>query len=199
MEGASKRRGRPSRAPEPGERVKLGLRVTPKLKQSLDTAAQNGGRSQSQEAEFRLEQSFDRGDLLSDALTLAYSPELAGLLLTIAAAIDNAARSASRAAPEDARHWSRNAYVFAQTEQAVLEVMKAFRPEGAAVAPSVADAHRLGWKAARQALLAIAGDEKRPKLAEALKLFFDRPHRVDAEKIRFLLGPMAKAIKVPKA
>src|SRR5262245_2356565 len=111
MEGASKRRGRPSRAPDPGERVKLGLRVTPTLKQHLDTAAQNGGRSQSQEAEFRLEQSFDRGDLLSDALTLAYSPELAGLLLTIAAAIDHAARHASRAVPDDARHWSMNAYV----------------------------------------------------------------------------------------
>lgn len=42
-----------------GERVPLGLRVTADLKRKLDAAAEASGRSQSQEAEFRLENSFN--------------------------------------------------------------------------------------------------------------------------------------------
>src|SRR5262245_60285648 len=120
MEELRKRRGRPSRAPEPGERVKLGLRVTPEVKRELDATAQNRGRSQSQEAEFRLEQSFAREDLLSDALTLAHSPELAGLLLIIGTAMDNAARSANHAAIGDPENWPENDYVLDQAVQAGL-------------------------------------------------------------------------------
>ena len=58
------RRGRPRREPDPGERVKLGLRVTPKTKARLDAAAEQNGRSQSQEAELRLEASFEHDRLL---------------------------------------------------------------------------------------------------------------------------------------
>ena len=52
--------GRPTKFPNAGERVPLGLRVTPDIKLKLDAAAEKNGRSQSQEAEFRLEQSFGR-------------------------------------------------------------------------------------------------------------------------------------------
>src|SRR5262245_45832960 len=55
--------GRPRQEPEPGERVQLSFRVTPELKRRLDAAATKSGRSQSQEAEFRLEQSFDREEI----------------------------------------------------------------------------------------------------------------------------------------
>jgi hypothetical protein len=58
MMNAKSRGGRPRRTPKPGERVVLGLRVTPDLKHQLDAAAELSGRSQSQEAEFRLERSF---------------------------------------------------------------------------------------------------------------------------------------------
>ena len=60
--------GRPKREPDPGERVKLGLRVTAEVKRNLDAAADANGRSQSQEAEFRLEQSFER-DRLSEGIS----------------------------------------------------------------------------------------------------------------------------------
>jgi hypothetical protein len=60
----------------------LSLRVTPELKRRLDAAAEHCGRSQSQEAEFRIERSFDRNDLLTEVLTLAYgSKEIAGVLM----------------------------------------------------------------------------------------------------------------------
>ncbi|MBZ9710496.1 hypothetical protein LB543_27740 [Mesorhizobium sp. ESP7-2] len=55
---ADKKRGRPTKAPTPGERVSLGLRVTADMKERLDRAAAENGRSQSQEAEYRLERSF---------------------------------------------------------------------------------------------------------------------------------------------
>lgn len=51
-------RGRPIKAPTPGTRVSLGLKVTPEIKRRLDQAARDSGRTQSQEAELRIEQSF---------------------------------------------------------------------------------------------------------------------------------------------
>jgi len=49
---------RPGREPKPGERVRLGIRVSPRLKRRLERAAKEGTRSLSQEVEFRLEQSL---------------------------------------------------------------------------------------------------------------------------------------------
>jgi TraY domain len=63
-QGRKSRGGRPRREPDPGERVKLGLRVTPEVKAQLDAAAEQNGRSQSQEAELRLERSFEQDPLL---------------------------------------------------------------------------------------------------------------------------------------
>jgi hypothetical protein len=52
------KRGRPAKAAIEGQRNALGLRVTADLKRKLEESAAAFGRSQSQEAEFRLEQSF---------------------------------------------------------------------------------------------------------------------------------------------
>jgi hypothetical protein len=76
--------GRPTKPGKSGERVPLGLRVTAKLKSQLDEAFKTSGRSQSQEAEFRLERSFDRQDLLTEVLSLAFGDNDAELLLAIA-------------------------------------------------------------------------------------------------------------------
>src|SRR4029079_5578159 len=75
--------GRPGRKPKPGERVHLGIRVTVEMKRRLEAAAAKTGRSQSQEAEMRLERSCERQDLLSEVLTLTYGRELAGILMMI--------------------------------------------------------------------------------------------------------------------
>lgn len=58
------RRGRPFREPIPGERVPIAFRVTPTTKRALVQAANENGRSQSQEAEYRLQASFDEDRLL---------------------------------------------------------------------------------------------------------------------------------------
>lgn len=71
-----KRIGRPTKKPKPGERVPLGLRITPRMKRKLEEAARRKGRSLSQEVELRLERSIDfarhvviaRGDIWSPVL-----------------------------------------------------------------------------------------------------------------------------------
>jgi len=75
----------PKREAEPGERFQLGIRVTAELKRKLDAAAEQSGRSQSQEAELRLEHTFDRQGLLSEVLTLAYGKRAADDLMLLGA------------------------------------------------------------------------------------------------------------------
>jgi hypothetical protein len=65
----------------------MSLRVTPEMKRQLDTAAQQNGRSQSQEAEMRLARSFDRDNLLIEVLTLAYGNVAAGVLMMLGRAM----------------------------------------------------------------------------------------------------------------
>lgn len=54
-----RRIGRPPKKPI-GKRASLGLKVTADIKARMERAAELSGRSQSQEAELRLERSFDR-------------------------------------------------------------------------------------------------------------------------------------------
>jgi hypothetical protein len=80
--------GRPKRTPDPGERVQLSLRVTPRLKELIDAKADETGRSQSQEAEYRLEQTFQQEALVFQALSMAFgSREIAGLLIILGLAV----------------------------------------------------------------------------------------------------------------
>ena len=64
MEKKRKRVGRPPKPPVSGERVSLGLRVTAEVKRHLDEAAVRSGRSQSQEAEWRLQNSLETDEHL---------------------------------------------------------------------------------------------------------------------------------------
>jgi hypothetical protein len=59
--------GRPLRPAVPGARVSLGLKVTPEIKTKLDEATRITGRTQSAEAEARLEQSFARDEAFGGA------------------------------------------------------------------------------------------------------------------------------------
>lgn len=74
-----KKRGRPTKAPTPGERASLGLRVTAEMKEKLDRAASQNGRSQSQEAEYRLERSFADDGLYTSSEMRLWAVMLAGV------------------------------------------------------------------------------------------------------------------------
>ncbi len=58
-----RKRGRPALPPEKGKRYPLNMRTTKVLRDSLEAAAIESGRSLAQEVEFRLEQSFLRTDI----------------------------------------------------------------------------------------------------------------------------------------
>lgn len=58
------RMGRPVVDPIEGERAALGLRVRPEIKRLIEKSAVASGRSQSQEAELRIEQSYRDDDLV---------------------------------------------------------------------------------------------------------------------------------------
>ena len=57
-----KKRGRPPLPPTEGKREVITLRVTGELRRRLESAASETGRSMSQEAELRIERSFQRED-----------------------------------------------------------------------------------------------------------------------------------------
>ena len=66
----TKRIGRPMKKPTPGARAQLGLKVPPSLKAKIDAAAVANGRTQSMEAEARLERSFDHEWIVSEMAKL---------------------------------------------------------------------------------------------------------------------------------
>lgn len=101
-----RRRGRPVKEPANAGRVALGLRVTPEVKRKLDGAAERSGRSQSQEAELRLERSFDEEDAFG-------GPELRRIAHLMAIAFANA--GSLHAHPRPASEWVHDpdAYVYA--------------------------------------------------------------------------------------
>lgn len=138
--------GRPKRELEPGERVHLGFRVTPELKDRVERAAQASGRSLSQESEFRLEFSFHREDLLEDALKLAYGREVTGVLMYLGYVMDLMVTWASmrRAAESDGRmdwnlslyarnNWASDPFMYDMVMEAaetLIQLLRAARPEG---------------------------------------------------------------------
>lgn len=64
------RRGRPTKTAKPGTKVSLGLKVTAMVKGLLEAEAAKSGRTQSQEAEYRLERSFFEDYLLAHSVTM---------------------------------------------------------------------------------------------------------------------------------
>jgi TraY domain-containing protein len=132
MQEAQRRTGRPGREPTPGERVGLSLRVTPDTKRRLDAAATEAGRSLSQEAEFRLERSFERQDLVADVLELAYGPRFAGILVLLAE-ISHVGRFAgfvSGKTFEASENWLNDPFAYDQAVTAANLILEGLRPRG---------------------------------------------------------------------
>lgn len=106
--------------------------MTADIKARLDAAAKVSGRTQSQEAEMRIERSFDRQDLLSEVLTLAYGREAAGLLMLLGLVMIQAGEFPHiycGAAAEGVGSWTDNPAAFANVTHAVLALLDAAKPE----------------------------------------------------------------------
>src|SRR4051812_44215955 len=127
---------RPGRKPQPanqGQRVSLGLKVTPAIKNELDAAAKANGRTQSQEAEVRIEQTFRDQKTIEAGLNLAFGPELAALLLLIGnrvRTLSTVANFLTGSEHHNTNAWLHNPYVFDQTVQSISAILAAMRPPG---------------------------------------------------------------------
>ena len=198
---ASKRRGRPPEAAVAGERFSLGLKVTADIKERVDQAARESGRTQSQEAEYRLQGSFDREDLLSDVLALAYGKYVAGILLMLGYAIDAAGRGASSIRTVGgARDWINDPHAFDQAVRAALHIFDALRPEGT-VSP---EQYEHIDEEAAGAFTRYDDERVRSIVTDQIWTLQGRPWRgwqarfsERADEIRAMLGPLVDRLKSP--
>src|SRR5437016_8009288 len=94
MNKEKRRPGRPRSRPDEGPGQFVGFRASRELKNRLEAAAAENGRSLSTEAQFRLEQSFRNADYFDQATDLAYGPRLAALLAVIGRAMNEIGRHA---------------------------------------------------------------------------------------------------------
>jgi hypothetical protein len=138
--GGRRPSGRKARIAKPGERMSLGLKVTAEIKNRLDFAAKTNGRTQSQEAEARLEASFRdeaRAPLFHDAV---YGVQTAGLLELLGAVIRNTA--AASVGLERAEDWLSQPPAFGAVAAAVNEIVAASRPLDTTAKPADDDDRR---------------------------------------------------------
>jgi TraY domain len=164
---SAKRAGRPTKQAEAGTKVSLGLKVTAETKTRLEKEATRSGRTQSQEAEYRIERSFDHVALLPDVLELAYGTELAGLLISIAEAMNEARLAGQIMSLEDHQRWSDDAFSFDTVVVAAQAVFEALRPAGAIRNTPESTSAKLGQAMAKHVLDSLAEDSAHPFINNA--------------------------------
>ncbi len=115
-----------------GKRYPLNMRTTFEMRQRLEAAAKDSGRSLAQEAEFRIDRTFQTQGLLAEALTLAFGSRLAGLVLVIGDAAKATASTAGfiNTGGVDADAWLGSPLVYDEVAKAVSTIVEAFRPPG---------------------------------------------------------------------
>jgi hypothetical protein len=189
---ARARIGRPVKPPVAGERMSLGLKVTADIKARLDRAAEDSGRTQSQEAEKRIVSSFERNDLLTDVLSLAYGRPVAGILMMLGSAMTHAgvntlleAAGGPLSKDKDFTNWIDDPDAYEQAEQAVAAVLAACRPSG-----NVSRRKSAAGKHAASEIIRAA--RKKPKGKEEFEPFPSYAWTPDT--LRSLLGPIASRI-----
>jgi hypothetical protein len=190
------RRGRPAKPPPPGEKASLGLRVTAQLKQRLEDEARRQGRSQSEEAEARIELTFIRQELLGEILELTYGRQSAGLLMAIGEALRTTGGLAnamwllsSGRSPEEVDlhntdyhgQWLEDPRGFEAAAKSIALVLELLRPSGDEPAQG-ADA-RFKWEGI-----------PRYVAASLLKSFRDKPVGTHWEGIRSRLGKLVARV-----
>ncbi len=120
----AKKRGRPKLPPGEGKRHPLNMRTTKEIRERLEAAARASGRSLAQEAEFRLQQSFGRDEIMAETWggTAALQVWLA------------CASAAKALAVKNGVGWLDDPLTFAQAKHATGLLFDIFGPEGPAPA-----------------------------------------------------------------
>jgi hypothetical protein len=186
--------GRPKlRAPERRRNI-LRFRATDQLQAGLAAAAENAGRSVSEEIETRLVRSFDALPNVEHAFAFAYGGPLAGILLMCARSMSLAGRAAFfQAAGEITdQAWLEDDYSLDQAIQAAQCILEAVRPELSATPHGASE--DVGKRLAEDALRAATGTGD-PEAGWS-------PTNIDetrAKTIRDMLGPVAKRMASRRA
>src|SRR5438477_5248473 len=124
-------RGRPRSPRKAGQRATLSLRITAELFQKLDAEAKQKGRALSNEAETRLERSFEEDRVAAYFSDAYFGRELAALLEIIGRAMRDAGTHATALEPGDgSQSWLDSPYAFAVAVEAAMRVLHAVRPPG---------------------------------------------------------------------
>jgi hypothetical protein len=114
-----KRLGRPPKAPTPGKRVSLGLKVTSEIKQRLDEEARKHGRTQSQQAELMIERSMAEENAFG-------GPEMGQLVYLMASSFVVAGQRHAAGKPD----WITNPYNYGAGVAGVLDALLIGFPNG---------------------------------------------------------------------
>jgi TraY domain len=157
--------GAPPKREPTGERFQIGVRLTSEHKRRLDVAAEESGRSQSQEVEIRLAHTFDRQDLLPEVLILAYGREIAGILMIIGHAMRDIFQSESLASTLSA-----DTAVFKRAVEAASVLLAAAGPPLRSSKVDFGDYPKDVIKYAKGVIDALLGDDE----DDASLLFRDR-------------------------
>ena len=105
----------------------LGLRVTPKIKRMLDDSATASGRSQSQEAEFRIEQSFHGQQTFREAQQIVFGRQGVALIHLLARELRDAVIEAGLSPHDD---WMSDPTAFDRVARKFTELLRRLRPAG---------------------------------------------------------------------
>jgi hypothetical protein len=137
-----------TRRKEAGKRYALNMRATFEVRQALERAAAQSGRSLAQEVEHRLERSFHEQELLPETLELAFGGHLAGLLFTIGSCVaplgpvwaiqhtgyratdGDTLRGLGDAFRQVAANWPDDPYAYDQLIIAANKILEELRPPG---------------------------------------------------------------------
>ena len=195
MAKATKRPGRRPTPANEGQRASLGLKVTPDIKNRLDQVARANGRTQSQEAEARLDQSFQEEKRIPEVMRRVYGPQLAGFLMLIGEILREVGPQIGYSLtrkPEGSYNWLNYRFAFDQANEAITLVMKAIRPKDDPNILNDSERDEVEW------LEEYRKGIGRGFALSALGLVADRARAVgavDPAEIGELLGPAADRIR----
>jgi hypothetical protein len=121
-----------SKGAEVGKRYPLNMRTTFEVRRELEQAAAATGRSLAQEAEYRIQRTFQNQKVLQEALDLSFGPQISGLLMIIGDVMRATAQTASFAknGNPSLENWSEDPAVFDEVAKEVAVVFAMHHPGG---------------------------------------------------------------------
>jgi hypothetical protein len=120
------------------DQVQINVRMREGLRAKLEQSAKKNYESLNREIVDRLERSFDRQDLLVDALTLTYGEHVAGLLMAVGRAMEEAGKMgvfASNPWTPSRDNWADVPLAYREATIAATLVLRALRPPGEPTPP----------------------------------------------------------------